>query len=92
MKRLTIDIDTETDARLRNLARQRGQDESHVVSEAVALLASMEADVPDIEEDERRLLAFERTQIGVPLEEVKSWVRSWGTADELPPPAPRKLG
>jgi predicted transcriptional regulator len=27
----------------------------------------------------------------VPWEEVKSWMLSWGTPDELPTPKPRKL-
>jgi len=91
MTRLTIDLDKEADARLRNLAEQRGQDASRVVSDAIALLDSVEAGDPDIAEDERRLSVFERTQMGVPLDEVKSWVRSWGTANELPPPSPRKI-
>lgn len=47
---------------------------------------------PDIEEDLRRLREFERTGEAVPLEEVKAWVRSWGTPNELPPPKPRKIG
>jgi predicted transcriptional regulator len=46
---------------------------------------------PDIEEDLRRLREFERTGEGVPLEEVKNWVRSWGMPNELPPPRPRKI-
>lgn len=42
-------------------------------------------------EDARRLAEFERTRMGVPWEEVKAWMESWGTANELPPPKPRKL-
>jgi predicted transcriptional regulator len=90
--RVTLDLDTEDDARLRMLAESRGQEKSRVVSDALALLDSMEADEPDIEEDLRRLEEFERTGLSVPLEDVKAWVRSWGTANELPPPTPRKLG
>ena len=44
-----------------------------------------------IEEDERRLAEFERTREGVPWEEVRAWMQSWGTPDELPRPHPRKL-
>jgi hypothetical protein len=44
-----------------------------------------------LEEDARRLADFERTRIGVPWEEVKAWMRSWGTQNELPVPKPRKL-
>jgi predicted transcriptional regulator len=85
--RVTLDLDAEDDARLRMLAEARGQEKSRVVSDALALLA----DEPDIEEDVRRLEEFERTQMGVPLDEVKAWVRSWGTNHELPPPKPRRL-
>jgi len=44
-----------------------------------------------LEEDARRLAEFERTRMGVPWDEVKVWMESWGTPDELPPPKPRKL-
>ncbi len=42
-------------------------------------------------EDARRLAEFERTRMGAPWEEVRVWMQSWGTADELPPPKSRKL-
>ncbi len=90
--RVTLDLDSEADARLHKLAALRGQETSRVVSDALALLDSLETDGPDLEEDVRRLQAFERTGQGVPLSDVKAWVRSWGTANELPPPNPRKLG
>jgi len=92
MKRITLDLDSEADERLRALAEQRGQEKSRVVADALALLDSMETADLDVEEDLRRLENFERTQLGVPLDEVKAWVQSWGTANELPAPVPRKLG
>ncbi|MBV8976609.1 MAG: hypothetical protein JO261_14460 [Alphaproteobacteria bacterium] len=87
--RVILDLDSEDDARLRQLAERRGQETSRVVSDALALLDTLEE--PDIEEDVRRLENFDRDQMGVPLEEVKTWVRSWGTPNELPPPVPRKI-
>ena len=45
----------------------------------------------DIDEDRRRLDAFTRTRAAVPLEDVKNWVASWGSTDELPRPAPRRV-
>ena len=42
-------------------------------------------------EDARRLAEFERTREGVPWEEIKSWLQSWGTPNELPTPKPRRL-
>jgi predicted transcriptional regulator len=45
---------------------------------------------PDIAEDRRRYEEFKRTGLAVPFDEVKAWVASWGTANELPRPTPRK--
>src|SRR5487761_377709 len=90
--RRTLDIDAETDSRLRQMADERGQDVAAVLAEAVALLDSV-VDIagPDIGEDRRRLDAFSQTRAAVPLEEVKTWVASWGSASELPRPEPRKI-
>jgi hypothetical protein len=47
---------------------------------------------PDVlAEDVRRLAEFERTREGVPWDEIKAWMETWGTAAESPPPVPRKL-
>jgi predicted transcriptional regulator len=91
--RRTLDIDAETDARLSELAAERGQDVAAVLAEAVALLDSL-VDIagPDIAEDRRRLDEFRRTRQAVPLDDVKAWVASWGTPNELPRPRARKLG
>jgi transcription termination factor Rho len=50
--RRTFDIDAETDARLREMAIERGQDVAAVLAEAVALLDSV-VDIagPDLAED-----------------------------------------
>lgn len=42
-------------------------------------------------EDAHRLAEFRRTGEAIPWEEVSTWMRSWSTPDELPPPKPRKL-
>ena len=52
----------------------------------------MKVSEPDIAEDRRRLDEFERTRLAIPLDEVKAWVASWGSAGELPRPQPRKIG
>jgi predicted transcriptional regulator len=92
MIRRTLDIDTDTDARLREMADERGQDVAAVLAEAVALLDSVvDIDGPDIGEDRRPWDAFKKTRTAVPLDDVKTWVASWGSANELPRPAPRKI-
>jgi predicted transcriptional regulator len=89
----TLEIDADTDARLREMATERGQEVAAVLAEAVALLDSVvDLEGPDIEEDRRRLDEFERTRLAIPLDEVKAWVASWGSADELSRPQPRKIG
>jgi len=91
--RRTLDIDAATDARLRELAAERGQDEAAVLAEAVALLDSV-VDIasPDLAEDRRRLDVFRRTREAVPLSAVKAWVESWGSDEELPRPQPQRVG
>jgi predicted transcriptional regulator len=91
--RRTLEIDADTDARLREMASERGQEVSAVLAEAVALLDSV-VDIagPDIAEDRRRLDDFKATRLAVPLDDVKTWVASWGSANELPRPTPRKIG
>jgi hypothetical protein len=44
-----------------------------------------------LEEDARLIAEFQRTREGVPWDEVKAWMESWGMPNELPPPKPRKL-
>jgi predicted transcriptional regulator len=90
--RRTFDLDPATDARLNALAAERSQDAAAVVADAVTLLDSLiDVEGPGLDEDLRRLREFERTGEAVPLDEVKAWVESWGTPEELPRPAPRKV-
>jgi hypothetical protein len=39
-----------------------------------------------LDRDARHLAEFERPLIGVPWHEVKAWMESWGTSNELPRP------
>jgi predicted transcriptional regulator len=89
----TLEIDADTDARLREMAKERGQDVAAVLAEAVALLDSVvDLTGPDIGEDRRRYDHFRQTRIAVPLDEVKAWVASWGSDNELPRPQSRRIG
>ena len=91
--RRTLEIDADTDVRLREMATERGQEVAAVLAEAVALLDSVvDLAGPDIGEDRRRYDDFKRNRLAVPLDDVKAWVSSWGSADELPRPQPRKAG
>jgi predicted transcriptional regulator len=91
--RRTLEMDAATDARLRELASERGQDVAAVLAEAVALLDSVvDIGSPDIAEDRRRLESFSRSHEAVPLHQIKAWVESWGSDNELPRPVPRPAG
>jgi len=74
MVRRTLEIDADTDTRLREIAAERGQDVAAVLAEAVALLDSVvDLAAPDIAEDRRRYDEFARTRLAVPLDDVKAW-------------------
>jgi predicted transcriptional regulator len=89
----TLEIDVDTDARLREMAKERGQDVAAVLAEAIALLDSVvDLSGPDIGEDRRRYDEFQRTRVAIPLDDVKAWVASWGSENELPRPQARKVG
>jgi predicted transcriptional regulator len=87
-----LELDADTDARIEALAAEKGQNASAVVADAIALLDSViDLEGPDIREDIRRLQEFERTGEAIPGTEVNAWIESWGTADELARPQPRKV-
>jgi hypothetical protein len=105
IKSRTIEVDTDTAEALEIQAAARGVSVAELLADLAG--ASGDALPPDFEkmraagkgpwspailaEDARRLAEFERTGVGVPWDEVTAWMRSWGTAQELPPPKPRKL-
>jgi hypothetical protein len=91
--RRTLEIDAGTDARLTEMASDRGQEVAAVLAEAVALLDSV-VDLAglDVAEDRRRLDAFLNSRKAVPLDRVKAWVESWDTSEEFPRPSPHKIG
>jgi hypothetical protein len=85
--RRTLEIDAGTDARLTEMAAERGQDVAAVLAEAVALLDSLiDLAGPDIAEDRRRLDAFTANREAVPLNDVKAWVASWVQETNCPVP------
>jgi len=91
--RRTLEIDIGTDARLSEMAAERGQDIATVLADAVALLDSVvDPAGPDIAEVRRRLDEYLKDPKAVALNDVKVWVASWDTAEELPRPPPRKIG
>jgi hypothetical protein len=74
------------------MAKEPGQNVAAVLVEAVVLLDSVvDLTNPDVSEDRRRYDDFQRTRLAVPLDDVKAWVSSWGSDNELPCPQTRKV-
>lgn len=89
-----IEVDVATAERLEARASARGLSVAELLSE-LAFDETGGADSPwsptAFQEDARRLDEFERTRMGVPWDEIRSWMETWGTDAEGPPPTPRKL-
>jgi len=103
-KQRSIEVDPQTADLLEARANARGISVAEFLADIAcneeALppdLAKQRADQqgawsPDaLAEDARRLAEFERTRQGVPWPDIKAWLQSWGTPNELPSPKPRRL-
>jgi hypothetical protein len=104
VKLRTIEVDEQTADVLEARAAARGLSVSDLIAD---LAWTGETLPPDLQamcdngegpwsaealaEDARRLAEFERTREAVPWPDVKAWMQSWGTPDELPAPKARKL-
>ncbi|AMN40840.1 hypothetical protein [Rhodoplanes sp. Z2-YC6860] len=102
--KVKIEVDTQTAELLEARAAARGMSVADLLADLAAadipLAPWLEAMrekgegpwSPEVlAEDTRRLAEFNRTRVGLPWDEVKAWMQSWGTANELPVPKPRKL-
>ena len=100
----TIEVDAETADLLEARAAARGMTVSALLADIACNervltpeLAQMRTTgegpwSPEaLEEDARRLADFERSRMGVPWDEMRAWMQSWGKPNELPTPKPRKL-
>jgi predicted transcriptional regulator len=85
--RLAIELDEELAARLKEAAAREQKSMETFALDAVARA------IDDFEawlEDEAAYAEYERTGEAIPLSAMEGWAKSWGTADELPPPKPCK--
>ncbi len=100
----TIEVDMQTAELLEARAIARGMTVSELLADIACNEEVLPADLAEmrakgegpwsaeaLEEDARRPAEFERTRMGVPWDDVKTWMESWGTPNELPAPKPRKL-
>jgi predicted transcriptional regulator len=98
-----IEVAAETADLLEARASARGVTVSDLIADLAGAVETLPASLaqaramnsgpwsPEIlAEDARRLAAYKETGEAVPWADVRAWLRSWGTKDELPPPTPRK--
>jgi hypothetical protein len=103
-EKVRIELDEQTAEVLKARAAARGMTVSALVAELIGAEESLPPDLqalrdagegpwaPDaLADDARRLAEFRRTRDAVPWEDVKAWMQTWGTPNELPPPKSRKL-
>ena len=104
LKLRKIEVDAKTADLLEARAAARGMSVAELLADIACNAEVLPADLAamraksegpwspeSLEEDARRLAEFERTRMGVPWDEVKAWMQSWGTPKQLPAPKPRKL-
>jgi hypothetical protein len=104
IKLRNIEVDAETADLLEARAAARGMSVAELLADIACNEEALPSDLAGLrakgegpwsaevlKEDARRIAEFERTRMGVPWDEVKAWLESWGKPNELPPPKPRKL-
>jgi hypothetical protein len=104
VKLRSIEIDTETADLLKARAKARGMTVAEFLADVACNEEALPADLAQmrvngegpwspeaLKEDARRLAEFERTRMGVPWHDIKAWMESWGTPNQLPVPKSRRL-
>lgn len=80
---VTVRIPVEVNRKLERLAKATSRSKSWLAAEAIGTYVTSESDFLVAVEEGRK--AAESGDV-VPYEEVRQWLASWGTKDELPPP------
>lgn len=81
IKTESIEVDTATAAVLKTRAAERGVSVAEVIAELVP-----PSDEEAVAELDRRWAAIEAGEPTVPQEEVRAWLRTWGTKEFKPWP------
>lgn len=84
---MTVRIEPEVERKLEALARDMHRSKAYLASEAITDFVGRNA--WQVEEIRQALEEHEAGTPGVPHEDVRRWVESWGTENELERPTPR---
>jgi RHH-type transcriptional regulator, rel operon repressor / antitoxin RelB len=79
----TVRIDSGVKKRMDKLAKSTGRSRSFIAAEAIG--AYLDSDKGYVEGIKRAIESMDRGE-GVSHEQVKAWIGSWGTKNELPIP------
>jgi predicted transcriptional regulator len=85
--RLAIELDEELAARLEAAAAREQKTLETFAADALAWAVN---NLDAWAEDDAAYAEYERSGEAIPLSAMEDWAKSWGTADELPPPKPCK--
>jgi len=84
---MTVRLKPEVSERLEMLARDTHRSKAYLASDVIE--AYVELNSWQVAHIKRALEEDESSVPGVPHEEIVSWMESWGTDRELPPPKPK---
>ena len=80
---LSIRLKPDTKRRLAKLSKASGRSSNFLISHAVeSYVADQERMLAELQQADRQV----KSGHYIEREEMKAWLLSWGTADELPPP------
>jgi predicted transcriptional regulator len=80
----SVRLPTTRKEQLEALAKSTGRSANHLANEAIA--SYVDANAWQVEEIRKAVAKADAGGPFVPHEQVASWLESWGTDDELPPP------
>ena len=97
VKMRKLEVDARTAEALEARAAARGMSVSELLADLVGAEAALPPGLGDMRaagrgpwapealaEDARRLAEFKRTREGVPWDEVRAWMKSWGSRTSFP--------
>lgn len=79
----TVRVDAAAKKRLEKLAKSTGRSRSFLAAEAID--AYLDINEWQVEGIKRAIESIDRGE-GIPHKQVKEWIASWGSDNELPPP------